>query len=369
MFIALLGRQPEISIAELEAVFSQSNVRRLNDNFAQVESDDFDIDRLGGSLKCGLVIDQINSIPNDQASLKKATDLIIEHYSKRLASSSGKVTLGISAYNLDVSGRQVQKIGLILKSRLKKAGTSLRLIPNDQPDLSTATSHHNKLGRAERKIEIIVLKTSDRRLIIAESRGTQNITAYTIRDRHRPKRDAFVGMLPPKLAQIMINLATKGDDSGLILDPFCGTGTVLQEALLIGLDVTGSDLSQKMVDYTAANLDWLKNKFDPKAQVKDIKLADATTAKWQNADQISAVVCEAYLGQPFSAPPSPDKLKQVVGNCNHIISEFLTNIHSQLAPQTPLCIAVPAWQSKDSSFTHLPLIRQLEKPQVKIVVK
>ena len=76
---------------------------------------------------------------------------------------------------------------------------------------------------------------------------------------------------------------------------------------------------------------------------------------------IDAVVAEGYLGQPFSAPPSPSKLTEVRGNCDHIMSEFLKNIGSQLASGTPLCIAVPAWRSTDGSFTHLPLVNNLDQ--------
>ena len=85
------------------------------------------------------------------------------------------------------------------------------------------------------------------RLSLVKLEGVQNISAYAMRDQKRPKRDAFVGMLPPKLAQIMINLAL-GDQEPkdkLLLDPFCGTGVLLQEALLMGLKVYGTDLSQK----------------------------------------------------------------------------------------------------------------------------
>ena len=81
--------------------------------------------------------------------------------------------------------------------------------------------------------------------------------------------------------------------------------------------------------------------------------------KWQSP--IDAVVCESYLGQPFSAPPSPSKLDQVRRNCNHIIGTFLENIATQINPGTPLCVAVPAWRATDGRFTHLPLIEQLEQ--------
>ena len=382
MYIALLGRQPEISLAELAAVFGADCVNRISQQFAKVQTSQFDITTLGGTIKCAKVITELPASRTDKASLLAASRFITQHYQAKWAHSPHKITLGLSAYNLAVGARDVQKTGLILKSSLKKSGTSLRLIPNDQPALSTATTHNNKLGGSPHKVELLLVKTTGRRLIIAESRGVQNITAYTRRDRHRPKRDAFVGMLPPKLAQIMLNLAlgagsltrqrphdnsVTSSDSSLsdksmvlrtalpdafdleevagiraavtILDPFCGTGTVLQEALLAGYDVVGTDLSQKMVDYTTENLSWLQSTFTAPGNIIDIHQADATTHRWPNSESLAAIVCETYLGQPFSAPPTPQKLAAVVGNCNHIITSFLTNIHPQLAPNTPLCIA------------------------------
>ena len=150
-----------------------------------------------------------------------------------------------------------------------------------------------------------------------------------------------------------------------ILDPFCGTGTVLQEALLAGYDVVGTDLSQKMVDYTTENLSWLQLTFTapgrPVGRVIDIHQADATTHHWPNGKHLTAVVCETYLGQPFSAPPAPQKLAEVVGNCNHIITSFLANIRPQLTPNTSLCIAVPAWYDASGRAAHLPLIKNLQQ--------
>ncbi len=415
MYIALLGRQPEISLAELAAVFGADCVNRISQQFAEVQTSQFDITTLGGTIKCAEVITELPASRTDKASLLAASRFITQHYQAKWAHSPHKITLGLSAYNLAVAARDVQKTGLILKSSLKKSGTSLRFIPNDQPALSTATAHNNKLGGPPHKVELLLVKTTDRRLIIAESRGVQNITAYTRRDRHRPKRDAFVGMLPPKLAQIMLNLALgAGPLTGqrscgnsvarsasslsdksmvlrtalpdafdlserlesdlatevnrqrpLILDPFCGTGTVLQEALLAGYDVVGTDLSQKMVDYTTENLSWLQSTFTapshPIGRVIDIHQADATTHRWPNGTHLTAVVCETYLGQPFSAPPAPQKLAEVAGNCNHIVTSFLTNIRPQLAPNTPLCIAVPAWYDASGWATHLPLIKNLQQ--------
>jgi len=192
---------------------------------------------------------------------------------------------------------------------------------------------------------------------VAESIGSQNITAYARRDQGRPKRDAFVGMLPPKLAQIMINLANPPKASR-VLDPFCGTGVILQEAALMGYDGYGTDLSEKMIDFTTQNLTWLHDTHHVSSKITT-EVADAMNTTWQSP--INAVVGETYLGQPFSAPPSPSKLREVRGNCDHIISSFLRNISGQLKPGTPLCIAIPAWKDVYGSFTHLALIGKLDE--------
>ncbi|MDO4781195.1 MAG: hypothetical protein Q4A34_02295 [Candidatus Saccharibacteria bacterium] len=364
MFIALLGRQPDLSVAELQAVFGRNAVSQRSAQVATVNTDAINITDVGGTVKCGVVLRELPAGRNDKASLIAATKWLQHHYPSQLKAVDGKITIGVSAYGLSVAARDVQKTGLLLKSAVRPSGVSVRLVPNSESALSTATAHNNKLGLSPKKRELLIVATDDKRIIIAESRGTQNITAYARRDRERPRRDAFVGMLPPKLAQMMVNMAVGAAETTAqqhILDPFCGTGTVLQEALLKGYCVHGSDLSQKMIDYAIENLSWLKATHKNTGTMLSIRQGDATTHQWVEAPLLTAVICETYLGQPFSAPPKPEKLKEVVGNCNHIIAGFLRNIHGQLRPGTPLCIAVPSWRSADGHFTRLPLTRQLNE--------
>jgi len=385
MYIAILGRQPALGMGELETTYGSDNIRWFSDQSATIASSSFSIDSLGGTQKAGRIAIELSHADWRRASMK-----IVQTYLKEWSTFEGKLTLGISAYGFDVSSREVQKTGIILKQKLKNSGVSLRLIPNDDTAISSAASHHNKLGLASNKKELIVVRSRSGKVIIAESIGAQNITAYALRDQKRPKRDAFVGMLPPKLAQIMINLATtqpsqsanlssadltplerqrttreaeetvrrNGEHNKVLLDPFCGTGVLLQEAALMGYHVYGTDLSDKMIDFSQANLDWLADSHHIKVN-STLHQGDAMDTKWQQP--IDAVACESYLGQPFSAPPSPSKLEQVRGNCNNIITSFLKNIGSQIKPGTPLCIAVPAWRDVSGNFTHLPLTNQLER--------
>ena len=123
----------------------------------------------------------------------------------------------------------------------------MRVVPNRAATLSSATSFHNHLT-SETKIEL--LKVGGRYYRVIQ---VQNINAYARRDQERPARDAKVGMLPPKLAQILINLAGELRSGATVLDPFCGTGVVLQEALLMGYRAYGTDVSERMVEYSQRN--------------------------------------------------------------------------------------------------------------------
>lgn len=370
MYVALLGRQPALGNAELERLFGGGQVTPLSPLASLVDTPQLDIERLGGTLKAGKVILDLPT-----GDWHKVSQKIVQHYSSAWTGHEGKITLGVSSYGFSANAREVQKLGIILKQKLKASGVSLRLIPNTDPALSSATSHHNKLGLAANKVELLIVRGKNGRAIVAESTGAQNITAYTRRDQARPKRDAFVGMLPPKLAQIMINLAigswhmedgkSQGEPSQkpianshipTILDPFCGTGVILQEAALMGYSVYGTDLVDKMISYSSDNLAWLEDSHHIKVNAQ-LHAGDAMTAQWQQP--IGAVVAETYLGQPFSAPPSPPKLAEVRKTCNHIITEFLKNLSGQIASGTPVCIAVPAWKAVDGTFTHLPLIETI----------
>lgn len=359
MYIAILGRQPELSIAEIERVYGQESITPISPQAALVDSPAFDVNLLGGTQKAGRVV-----FETDKSDWPRLSKKIAQHCVDDWSNVESKITLGISAYGFDIDPRIVQKTGIIIKQILRKRGVSLRLIPNSQMALNTAASHHNKLGLTPNKQEILVVRTNGGKAFVAESIGAQNISAYAARDQKRPKRDARVGMLPPKLAQIMINLAVGTADvdtspaGPTILDPFCGTGVILQEAALMGYSVYGTDSSEKMIRYSRDNINWLADLYKTKLNWY-LHEGDATDMKWRQP--INAVVSEAYLGQPFNSPPSSVKLAEVRGDCNLIITKFLKNIATQIPAGTPLCLAVPAWRGDTGRLTHLPLIDDLQK--------
>ncbi|MDB5178006.1 MAG: hypothetical protein JWO61_389, partial [Candidatus Saccharibacteria bacterium] len=119
MYIAILGRQPALGIGELERVYSSEAVMLFSPQTATIVTDDFSLVRLGGTLKAGRVVAELSG------DWRHVSQKIISEYTAAWSKYEGKITLGISVYGLDVTSREVQKIGIVLKQRLKKSDVSL----------------------------------------------------------------------------------------------------------------------------------------------------------------------------------------------------------------------------------------------------
>ena len=93
--------------------------------------------------------------------------------------------------------------------------------------IKNATTIHEKL--IEQGVEFMIFAGASY-FTVAETVWIQDIESYSERDMNRD-RSMTVGMMPPKLAQMMINMATRGEFGTIVWDPFCGLGTTLIEAL------------------------------------------------------------------------------------------------------------------------------------------
>lgn len=351
----ILGRQPALGIAELESLFGPELITPIDTHAAivAVDPDDIPFNRIGGSIKLAGVLTEIQS--TDWTALAKyIEDTLPKHLS---GIPEGKLKLGFSTFGIHVDANTINKSALQIKKAVKSAGRSVRIIPNNDVALNSAQVIHNQLT-SPLGMELIFLRNGSSTLI-AQTISEQDIESYAARDQQRPMRDARVGMLPPKLAQIIVNLATGAkapDRDFTVLDPFCGTGVVLQEAGLMGFSPLGSDLEPRMTEYSKKNLEWLQEKWDTSFDITLIT-GDATNLEWQ--ENIDAIACETYLGRPFSSLPDTETLTEVMQDVNLIHKRFLQNVARQTKPGLTLCLAVPAWKTPDG-FKHLKLLDSLE---------
>ncbi len=376
--IAILGRQPELGIAELESLYGDAHILPFGDQacLLDIETSQIDFKRLGGSVR---VAKLVTTLPHSWTDIE---NYLISSTPERAASIDGKLSFGISVYGVNVTPRKIAKTALLLKKAIKSSGQSVRMVPHDKSDLSAATVLYNKLT-AKNGWELLVVSDGVT-TYLAQTTNIQDIDAYAARDQARPKRDAKVGMLPPKLAQIIVNLAVGKVDRPekeesrlemtavepssipypqspiLILDPFCGTGVTLQEAMLMDYDIYGTDIEPRMIEYTIENLKWLDSKFPDVGDYRRIEIGDATTHKWDFSKTDSTVVVagETFLGQPLTSLPAGEHLSKIIYEANLINHKFILNIFKQLPAKTRLCLAVPTWRGKHE-FVHLPMLDHL----------
>ena len=369
--VCILGRQPALGLAELESLYGGDAVLDIAPGIAGLMQavDDIDFARLGGSTRLATVIGEVPS--SSWKQVEKALIGLAKSTSFALP-TSGKFHLGLSVYGFDVSPAKINALGLTLKKVLRaRHDGSVRLVPNTTAELSTAQVFHSHLTD-ENGAELLIINCQNK-TIIARTTAVQDIDGYTLRDRGRPKRDARVGMLPPKLAQIIVNLASgeiqrhesrdMSQEKITVLDPFCGTGVVLQEALLMGYSAYGTDLEPRMIAYSEANLDWLTAKYQILDTKYSLQAADATNHQWQiskfqTPNSKIVVACETYLGRPFTERPSSAILAQTISEVNLILKRFLQNIQPQLPQGSRLCLAVPCWFDGREQ-KHLPFLEHI----------
>jgi len=108
------------------------------------------------------------------------------------------------------------------------------------------------------------------------------------------------GALRPVVAAAMVRLA--GDPPGQILDPCCGTGTILREALATGWDALGSDIDDQAVGIARAN-------------VPDAVIEQADALSLPHPDGVfDAVVTNPPFGRQFHVDRDPAQwMRQFLG--------------------------------------------------------
>lgn len=322
-YLAILGRQPEIGLLELQAVLGEAAVQAFGSH-AQINTSP-NLAHLGGSLKIVKVLGELTSNHLSQS----LPDL------DQLPLRDGKTQFGVSIYAPKVTHRDVLAYGLALKKRLKERG-SVRFNEPKAPatELSAASLKFNKV--LENGFELVLVGDGHKTLW-GLTEQVQDVDWYSRRDYDRPARSAKIGMLPPKLAQILVNLS--GGEA--IYDPFCGTGVVLQEALLMGKGAGGSDLNPEMVEATRANLAWLAGQTSTALSAWQVTESDATSVKIPSGYNISS---EGYLGPHLEKAPTAEELAILKADMKVLLERFLKNAAGQLKSEARLTICLPAWR-------------------------
>jgi tRNA G10 N-methylase Trm11 len=170
----------------------------------------------------------------------------------------------------------------------------------------------------------------------------QDIEGFGKRDYGKPAIDAKRGMLPPKLARMMVNLAA-APKGGVIYDPFVGSGSILLESLLLGYRAAGSDISAAAVADTKANLKWLKKEY-PETSKREAGAFVADASRPLPVAAPDAIVTEGYLGHPVRQTTSYAEILAEERTVGLLLEKFLAQAANISPTGSRLVITLPIWK-------------------------
>ena len=155
------------------------------------------------------------------------------------------------------------------------------------------------------------------------------------RDMEKPVRRESLA-ISPRLGKILVNLseAKPGD---LLLDPFCGVGGILQEALLKRIKVYGIDNDSSAIDGAKENLNWMKKKYGFNESFV-LKVGDSRKV---DDLQFGAVATETPLGKVLKKKPDNNEAKQIIQNFEAFIIPILRRLKNSKKFKAKIAITFP----------------------------
>ena len=321
-----LGNTPELSLLELSALYP-GELTRVKDNLVSysLSVELSALAKLGGTSKVALALSHV--AVKDLES--KLVELIIQDYGGKNVALTDLADALLTTPGVISIKREVAKI------------RPVRFV-------SMETSPHELLMLSHQHVSEFNLIREGEEITIAKTLWIYNAEDWISRDRAKPYRDIKHGMLPPKVARIMVNLATRGQSGLTLADPFCGTGTILAEAIMVGENVIGSDTNPDAIAGSRSNLEWLFSSPQlPTTKYQLLKL-DATHFH-EFVTSCDCIATEPYMGPLLDErnPSSLTKIKNIAKGLDKLYRGALKSFLSALPVSGRVVISLPSFHVYD----------------------
>lgn len=213
----------------------------------------------------------------------------------------------------------------------------------------------------DKGIELMVFVKSDK-CYLWKTVGVLDLRSFDKRDFGRPNQRPMYS-ISPALARTMINLSLikKGD---VLLDPFCGIGTILQEALIMGIDIRGIDSNNDCISAATNNIKWLVTEYNLELNdtYKKIFLGDATKLNEHfNSESIDAVVTEPPLGPLLKDYPTLNEAQNIISDLEALYISSLRSIRYTLKKNGIVVMVFPRIRTKDSKRVSMNVNKIIHK--------
>ncbi|HLH45289.1 MAG TPA: methyltransferase domain-containing protein [bacterium] len=264
--------------------------------------------------------------------------------------------------NIVVAGKLRHKIELLIKQSNKKSvyvnSTSLF---SEKGGVSLTRAIRKRL--ATDGYEFILARWGTE-LAVWRTIKHLDLRGFRERDLSRPYKNPLISM-PPWLARVMINLASPSPGRKL-LDPFCGTGTILIEAVDSGLDAYGVDLDPSNVNGARENLNWFQTKKSKTAD-SHVVLADSRHLTEHFPEEyFDVAVTEPPFGPPLKEAVSLNEAQAIADNLRDLYSSVFYSLSKVLKKSGTVVFTLPSWKLKSGGLYELRVEEILEKSGLKL---
>jgi tRNA G10 N-methylase Trm11 len=360
--VFISGKNWKLSLAELvsflEAREVKFEMRSFSKEFFAVSIEEIvgalAIADLGGILKIGSVATDFATQRVEKAFLQKSKEIQVQIkrditsnglIAEMLKVASGKTVFGVSVYCAEESLRPVSKIiqrfvGSSIKRELAVHGKKSKFMGfsknREYPQLSPVEVLKKNL--VENKAEILFC-IGKKQTLVSTTVAVHNPFEFQKRDIGKPNQRKIFA-ISPRLARIMVNLASCTSGK-LLLDPFCGVGTILQEALLTKAKVVGVDINPWCVKAARENLKWLKREYALKEAEYKILQGDARRLTDKIEQEVDCIATEPDLGPALRHVPTTPYSTKIIDKLKPLYYSFLEQAYRILKKEGRLVLVTP----------------------------
>jgi tRNA G10 N-methylase Trm11 len=382
-YVFVPGKNWKLSLAEVAAFLEtrkcQFKIADLSKSFFTLTVEEALepslIGDLGGIIKIGWVMSRLFSETVMNAFLyakKQAQEEIEEELSadyvadEAFKASSEKCVFGVSLY---FEGRQFLRhakemqrfMGNYFKGELASRGVKARFMGFPRNRKLPQLTHVEvlKTGLIEKSAEILFCVGREQ-TYVAKTIAVHNPFEFQKRDVERPvQRKIF--SIPPRLAKIMANLSSCAPGK-VLLDPFCGVGTILQEAVLTKAQVIGIDINPWCVKASYINLAWLKDEYKIEDGRYTVLLGDSRRLTDKvDVDSVDCIATEPDLGPALRHLPTESYARGIAGKLKPLYGSFLEGAYRVLKGGGKLVITSPYIRTRSGTFVTLSIEEEAER--------
>ena len=159
--------------------------------------------------------------------------------------------------------------------------------------------------------------------------------------------------LSPRLARTLVNLAGLKPGQTL-LDPFCGSGTILVEAYGKSLRCLGVDSRASRVQEARENIRWSIGGITDRGY--DIRKGDARDLqRMLRGTKVDAVVTEPLLLPRLNARPKTSTARAMIGESAQVYNDALASMAESIDSEGRIVVVVPVIQTMEGDEVTLTL--------------